>query len=1670
MKNLTIKFLILILLVIGIKINNVNAQLNKGDSLQLRYSNLDMKYFPSGILHNTSPFYMYCFNYDSISQQYLFNLNYLPNPYIYQNGSIDMSFSTFNKLYYDLVFSSVRDSVIISPFDYFMQDSIAKLQADFPISIMRMNFHEMDRYALGKCYLWLDSLTEKFTIMPDTIRPPDSLNYPDSVYVLIDNPDSLAYLAFNSYWVHGATARRPFIYTNWISKITDSTNLNLNYTASFSLPQSLFITNDTNYHQKIRVDFDDGNGFTDMFFNQVKQVYYTESVPLDTLIYTPYENIVEQQQQKYITVKLPPIGQGDSLTVKFPITLIINPNPADTTFKTSDLEFECDVIDPGYSVKNALVSIRYADSAYKKLIKPIILSGGFESDLRDYGAIRYEGITSGVICNSDGEKAYEHLNEMHLILDSLHNHGYDIIFIDQQFPRDAIQDNGLALIKLIQWVNKELQINESNEKLIVMGASMGGLIVRYALRMMELQNCCPNTRLYLTFDAPHNGANIPVADQFFVQDLKKFAQKFIPKWNTLNLKEIRQSIISAYDDVLNSPAAQQMLIYHADNSAQSVMLNFYTFLDSIGHPESCRKIAVINGSERGTIMTINDNDKRLMTMDIKPPAPVQYSLLPGKLWNWLAVSYPKQVFDLRAYSESQDPVYESNDIVKATNAYLSILLGYLYFSSKMTALDLMGLSIFKPGIKGIANSSLPWYLLFGTTLNPISNSVYPLNLTIVPGGQNKTQEEVAKAGEGLIAVQTPNHSFIPSISALDINSSNLYMNIHNAYLSDQSITPFDCYWASGRQGGDDNENRNMLHVEVSSFNRAWIKEQILNDWQLRSADGEYKGTLAGYYNYGKPWADQNIQYTNKPYQNILYSLNIENNGILYVNKQDVIGLPNGTLLPRSGSMFLLKTNSDACDTTIVKIKDGGQFIVGEVSGSVKNKALVLFKNNSTLEIFNNGELIINDSSTLVIEEGATLIIHSGATIQLNGQDAVLEIRGKVVIDNNTNFEPLGNGFIRFAANMNSSNYNDFWNVGSGCNLILTDSNSLSKKAEVVSDLFIPDNLNTVLINAKVEIDSMRNIHFFCSLAAQNSMFTALDSTKFYSSVNVYGQANVRFGSCEFKYGYYGLRALMSYGGNSFIIDTCSFIRNYIGLYTSDQHISLNNCKLNNNIDFGWKAENMQSNCEAYKCQFNSNYMTGIKFSSQANAMLNITESEINDNYLGVEISNATLMANCSYFKYSFFAAIFGYENSEINLSSDSRNFIGYNHIGILLYQASRLLLENGWNNFTGNQYYILGVVLPNNYYFTGGSNPIAIDNNLMPVNNSNYLPVNIYFPHPDPQYGNVNISFTGWTSNISSWETICIVFDTTPNYANFSMFQGKISTSVINTTHFPNTYLIDAITTAAMQISSEDYIGNDTLAIILLKEIFDTIPPNLNEDEQWAIEQGLNLMITALTYAIERDLIDPNRAMDGMPVDEYVQMISDEIQARLDDIEYTDLYAQEQEAYYQLLLAQIYRAAEHYDYALAILQNDNYFFNTSLESTAAYWECVCYAENQLLKGYIDRTRYIEITDSCLSFSTARLARFIPIYGETLIKPNEEEENILIVYPNPAENLIAVEFSHAVEQVIVKINDLTGKSIWQTQKVVNGKQLRLKLPDLIPGSYILKTITDDRVYNNKIIIK
>jgi hypothetical protein len=123
----------------------------------------------------------------------------------------------------------------------------------------------------------------------------------------------------------------------------------------------------------------------------------------------------------------------------------------------------------------------------------------------------------------------------------------------------------------------------------VVGASMGGLIARYALAYMEQEGFEHGTRLYLSFDSPHRGANIPLGIQYWMEF---FAE---------------DSAEAAFlRDRLNSPAARQLLVYHftvppgSAGENDPLMDAFSADLAAVGdYPSIPRKVAVANGSGYG---------------------------------------------------------------------------------------------------------------------------------------------------------------------------------------------------------------------------------------------------------------------------------------------------------------------------------------------------------------------------------------------------------------------------------------------------------------------------------------------------------------------------------------------------------------------------------------------------------------------------------------------------------------------------------------------------------------------------------------------------------------------------------------------------------------------------------------------------------------------------------------------------------------------------------------------------------------------------------------------------------------------------------------------------------------------------------------------------------------
>ncbi len=237
----------------------------------------------------------------------------------------------------------------------------------------------------------------------------------------------------------------------------------------------------------------------------------------------------------------------------------------------------------------------YLDNLDGVLDNPIIVLDGFDpGDTRDIGGL-YASLSF------DGQN----------LADILRDEGYDIVILnaplyntagkDIDGGADFIQRNAMVLIALIQQLNAD---KVGDNELVVLGPSMGGLIARYALSYMEDNSLDSETRLYISFDSPHRGANIPISLQYLIN---YFADQVGDP--------TAQQVV---DELLNSPAAKEMLVdhllghlltgstYEQDPTkvlplgAPGFRNEFQAELDAMGFPTNVRNVTMINGSGNGS--------------------------------------------------------------------------------------------------------------------------------------------------------------------------------------------------------------------------------------------------------------------------------------------------------------------------------------------------------------------------------------------------------------------------------------------------------------------------------------------------------------------------------------------------------------------------------------------------------------------------------------------------------------------------------------------------------------------------------------------------------------------------------------------------------------------------------------------------------------------------------------------------------------------------------------------------------------------------------------------------------------------------------------------------------------------------------------------------------------
>ena len=142
----------------------------------------------------------------------------------------------------------------------------------------------------------------------------------------------------------------------------------------------------------------------------------------------------------------------------------------------------------------------------------------------------------------------------------------------------------MALAERLDWINAPYNRAANADETIVFGASMGGQVARFALAWMEQQGLCHRSKLYVSFDSPHRGANVPVGIQHMFDRLQG-------AWIGSGSAE------DVVQNKLRREATEQMVVFHFTNEATPFRNNWQAWQASANsYPSLLRKVAVANGS------------------------------------------------------------------------------------------------------------------------------------------------------------------------------------------------------------------------------------------------------------------------------------------------------------------------------------------------------------------------------------------------------------------------------------------------------------------------------------------------------------------------------------------------------------------------------------------------------------------------------------------------------------------------------------------------------------------------------------------------------------------------------------------------------------------------------------------------------------------------------------------------------------------------------------------------------------------------------------------------------------------------------------------------------------------------------------------------------------------
>jgi hypothetical protein len=264
------------------------------------------------------------------------------------------------------------------------------------------------------------------------------------------------------------------------------------------------------------------------------------------------------------------------------------------------------------------------DSEDKNYYDPALGAGKTDANVIRHGVTGWDIFITGA---EDGfseavPNAREDFREYRNVFDNLWDKGYDVIFLDFAEGATWIQKNAQVLKATLLWINEEKSKNGSKFENIIVGPSMGGQVARIALAEMERDNVNHCTKMYISFDSPHQGAHIPLGLQSMA--FAAYDSKFdCDKWVKLNQPAARQlltyhlaneiglgkiqmnktliepPINTGSFPVLVKPSREESTSYANPNDLGMIRTAYVNYLNQLGYPKQTNNLAIADGNING---------------------------------------------------------------------------------------------------------------------------------------------------------------------------------------------------------------------------------------------------------------------------------------------------------------------------------------------------------------------------------------------------------------------------------------------------------------------------------------------------------------------------------------------------------------------------------------------------------------------------------------------------------------------------------------------------------------------------------------------------------------------------------------------------------------------------------------------------------------------------------------------------------------------------------------------------------------------------------------------------------------------------------------------------------------------------------------------------------------